>query len=159
MYIGMSIIASGLFMGVCALTFKNYLNSVLESFIVGFFVNTAIDMLVARPVIFLIASLPLTFSRKLIVHIEEEKLRNKASNIYEKLDVLEPTISPRKKQGNSPTKIPRARKMEKENVKDETMNTALEMVKKIKKEKKGAPGLLTPLTRRNKVTNKEPMVD
>ena len=56
----------------------------LENFMVGFLVNCAIDIFVARPVIFIIASLPLAFSVKMIVHIEEEKLRNKASKIYER---------------------------------------------------------------------------
>ena len=51
----------------------------------------------------------------------------------DKIDVQECAVnlSPRKKS-NSPTKIPRVKRVEKENVK-ETLATALDMVKKIKK--------------------------
>ena len=79
-------------------------------------------------------------------------MRQIIENLPPKVPVLDlaTNMSPKKKQSNSPTKVPKA-VLKKKNSENEGLINALESLKKIKKDKSNNLSILTPVGKDNKV--------
>ena len=103
---------------LCSLVYKNYFNEFLSTFALSLLVNGLLDLIIVRPLCFLIVSYPLTCNLRVLNLIQNEKLRDQMLEFSNKINVdgvkdLATNMSPRKKGTNSPTKIPKALKLKK----------------------------------------------
>lgn len=150
-----SLLSIGINLYICGYTFKNYSNSFVSALLLNVLVSCALDLFVIRTLGFAIFSVGLSINSRLISYIDDEKLRE---NYVEDLSVhnmqADCVSNSSKKESTSPSK---ARSYNKENQESLAIRNALEIAKKIKKEKLGQEGLLRSLSNRNEVGNKYPM--
>lgn len=119
LFIFCGVFTSGIYLYLCAITFKNYSNLFLSNFLKNVAVSCFADLFITRLPAFLILSFPFSCNNKILSLIENERLRE----IYAERNLGENSglkdcatnLSPRKKQPFSPTKIPKAVKIMKHN--------------------------------------------
>ena len=74
-YLVYSLLACGIALFLCGSIYQNYINSFLELFAITFIVNSVADLIVVRPIGFLIISLPLIFNLRIQHYIQNENMR------------------------------------------------------------------------------------